>query len=83
MAGVLGKKQPFSKCSYQARLKKGDRVQIFTKLLEYPEIVIGGNKAGLINTAGNFRLSGKELSYQLNDCGARAIIMKSLISMKT
>lgn len=46
--------------------------------MEYPEIVIGGNKAGLINTAGNFRLSGKELSYQLNDCGARAIIMKSV-----
>jgi long-chain acyl-CoA synthetase len=59
-------------------LKKGDRVQIFLpNCLEYPEVVIGGNKAGLINTAGNFRLTGKELSYQLNDCGARAIIMKS------
>lgn len=60
-------------------LKKGDRVQIFLpNCLEYPEVVIGGNKAGLINTAGNFRLIGKELSYQLNDCGARAIIMKSV-----
>lgn len=63
----------------QLGLKKGDRVQIFLpNCLEYPEVVIGGNKAGLINTAGNFRLTGKELSYQLNDCGARAIIMKSI-----
>lgn len=60
-------------------LTKGDRVQIFLpNCLEYPEVVIGANKAGLINTAGNFRLTGKELSYQLNDCGARAIIMKSM-----
>lgn len=60
-------------------LKKGDRLQIFLpNCLEYPEVVIGGNKAGLINTAGNFRLTGKELSYQLNDCGARAIILKSV-----
>ena len=59
-------------------LKKGDRVQIFLpNCLEYPEVVLGGNKAALINTAGNFRLTGKELVYQLNDCNARAIVLKN------
>ncbi len=59
-------------------LKNGDRVQIFLpNCLEYPEVVIGGNLVALINTAGNYRLTGNELIYQLNDCGARAIVFKS------
>jgi len=60
-------------------LKKGERVQVFLpNCLEYPEVVIGINKAGLVVTTGNFRLTGQELSYQLNDSGSRAIIMKSV-----
>lgn len=59
-------------------MKKGDRVQIFLpNCLEYPEVVIGGNLASLVNTAGNYRLTGNELVYQLNDCGARAIVFKT------
>lgn len=59
-------------------LKEGDRVQIFLpNCLEYPEVVIGGNLVALINTAGNYRLTGNELVYQLNDCGAKAIVFKT------
>ena len=62
----------------QLGLKKGDRVLIFLpNCLEYMETYIGGNKLGLINTAGNFRLTGPEVAYQLNDSGARAIILKT------
>jgi len=59
-------------------MKKGDRVQIFLpNCLQYPEVVIGGNLALLVNTAGNCRLTGNELVYQLNDCGATAIVFKT------
>jgi long-chain acyl-CoA synthetase len=59
-------------------LKKGDRVLIFLpNCLEYMETYIAGNKIGLISTAGNFRLTGPEIAYQLNDCGARGIILKT------
>ncbi|MGC8658061.1 MAG: AMP-binding protein, partial [Desulfomonilaceae bacterium] len=65
-------------------LKKSDRVQIFLpNCMEYPEVVIGGNLAALINTAGNYRLTGNELVYQLNDCGARAIVFKSRAQYET
>ncbi len=59
-------------------LKKGDRVQVFLpNCIEYLEVFLAGNKAGVINAAGNYRLTGRELTYQLNDCGARALVIKS------
>jgi len=59
-------------------LKKGDRVQVFLpNCSEYLEVFLAGNKAGVINAAGNYRLTGRELAYQLNDCGARALVIKS------
>jgi long-chain acyl-CoA synthetase len=65
-------------------LKKGDRVQIFLpNCIEYPEVVLGGNLATLINTAGNYRLTGNELVYQLNDCGAKVIVFKTREQFKT
>jgi long-chain acyl-CoA synthetase len=64
-------------------LRKGDTVQIFLpNCLEYPEVVLGGNIAGLINTAGNYRLIKNELIYQLNDCKAKAIILKTEEQLK-
>lgn len=69
----------FGNALIQLGMNKGDRMQIFLpNCLEYPEVVVGGIKAGLIDTAGNFRLTGKELAYQLKDCGARAIVLKSI-----
>jgi len=62
----------------QLGLTKGDRVQILLpNCLEFPEIIMAGNKAGLINTSGNYRLTGSELLYQLNDCKARALVIYS------
>jgi len=59
-------------------LKKEDRVLVFLpNCLEYMETYIAGNKIGLISTAGNFRLTGQEVAYQLNDSGAKAIILKT------
>jgi long-chain acyl-CoA synthetase len=59
-------------------LVKGDRMQVLLpNCIEYPEVFLGGNKAGLINAAGNYHLTGRELAYQLNNCGARALVVKS------
>lgn len=58
-------------------LAKSDRVLIFLpNCMEYPEVILGINKAALVATAGNFRLTGPEVAYQLADSGARAIIVK-------
>jgi len=58
-------------------LKRHDRVLIFLpNCLEYPETILGINKAGCVASACNFRLTGTEVAYQLNDSKARAIIIK-------
>ncbi len=65
-------------------LKPLDRVLIFLpNSLEYPEAILGINKAGCVATAGNVRLAGPEIAYQLNDSQARAIILKDANTLET
>lgn len=60
-------------------LKKSERVMIFLpNCLEFPETFLGINKAGLVACGANFRLTGPEVAYQINDSGARAIILKGI-----
>ena len=60
-------------------LNKNDRVIIFLpNCLEYPESILGINKAGLVFCGANARLSGAEVAYQLSDSGARAIILQGI-----
>ncbi|WDP85054.1 MAG: acyl--CoA ligase [Desulfobacter sp.] len=65
-------------------LQQHDRVLIFLpNCLEYPEAILGINKAGCIVTGGNVRLTGPEIAYQLNDSQARAIILKGPEELET
>ncbi len=58
-------------------LKKSERAIIFLpNCMEYPEAILGLNKAGLVACGGNVRLTGPEVAYQLNDSGAKAIILQ-------
>lgn len=65
-------------------LRQHDRVLIFLpNCLEYPETILGINKAGCIVTGGNVRLTGPEIAYQLNDSNARAVILKGPEELET
>ncbi len=65
-------------------LNRQDRVMIFLpNCMEYPEIILGINKAGLVATGCNFRLTGPEVAYQINDSGARAIILQGTDQLQT
>lgn len=58
-------------------LQKDDRVITFLpNCMEYPEAILGINKGGMVATGANFRLTGPEVAYQINDSGARAIVLK-------
>lgn len=77
-AEVWERSNRFANAYIKLGLKKQDRVMIYLpNCLEFMEAFIGGNKAGLISTSGNFRLTGPEIAYQLNDSGARAIVLKT------
>jgi long-chain acyl-CoA synthetase len=65
-------------------LQQHDRVLIFLpNCLEFPETILGINKAGGIVTGGNVKLTGAEIAYQLNDSNARAIILKGPEELET
>lgn len=53
-------------------LKKGDRVSlVMLNCIEFLEIYFATAKLGGILVPMNWRLTGPEIEYQLNDCGAR------------
>ena len=55
-------------------IRKGDRVAIFLpNLPHYPAIYFGILKAGAVCVTCNPMYTAKELNYQLNDSGARAL----------
>lgn len=57
-------------------LKAGDRVVIFARTCpEYLEIYVGLQLAGLVAVPANFRLTGHELGYILENSGARGVII--------
>ncbi|SFC80631.1 long-chain-fatty-acid--CoA ligase FadD [Pragia fontium] len=59
-------------------LKKGDRVALMMpNLLQYPIALFGILRAGMIVVNVNPLYTPRELEHQLNDCGAKAIVIVS------
>jgi len=57
-------------------LEKGDRIAIMMpNVLQYPVAVFGALRAGLIVVNTNPLYTARELKHQLNDSGARAIVI--------
>jgi len=60
----------------QVGLKKGDRVAIMLpNLLQYPVALFGALRAGLVVVNVNPLYTPRELSHQLKDSGAKAIVI--------
>lgn len=62
----------------ELKLKKGDRVAIMMpNLLQYPIALFGVLRAGLVVVNVNPLYTPRELEHQLNDSGAKAIVIVS------
>ena len=62
----------------ELRLEKGDRVALMMpNLLQYPIALFGAVRAGLVIVNVNPLYTPRELEHQLNDSGAKAIIIVS------
>ncbi|MCX7120813.1 MAG: AMP-binding protein [Gammaproteobacteria bacterium] len=58
------------------KLKKGDRFAIMMpNILQYPIAIFGALKAGLIVVNVNPLYTGREITSQINDCGAETILV--------
>ncbi len=63
-------------CQHEAGLQKGDRIAVMMpNLLQYPVIVFGALRAGLVVVNTNPLYTDRELEHQLKDSGAKAIIV--------
>lgn len=63
-------------CQHEAGLKKGDRIAVMMpNLLQYPVIVFGALRAGLVVVNTNPLYTDRELEHQLVDSGAKAIVV--------
>ena len=61
-------------------LAKGDRVAVLAyNRLEWAEIYTATAKAGLIPVPINFRLTGTEAAFIINDSGAAAVIVEDAL----
>ena len=61
---------------HEAGLKKGDRIAIMMpNLLQYPIAVFGALRAGLVVVNTNPLYTDRELKHQLQDSGAKAIVV--------
>lgn len=61
-------------------LSKGDRVAVLAyNRLEWVEIYAAFAKAGLVAVPINFRLTGPEAAFIINDCGADAILVEDAL----
>ena len=61
---------------HEAGIEKGDRVAIMMpNLLQYPVVLFGALRAGAVVVNTNPLYTPRELSHQLRDSGARAIIV--------
>ena len=62
----------------ELRLEKGDRVALMMpNLLQYPIALFGALRAGLVIVNANPLYTPRELEHQLNDSGAKAIVIVS------
>ena len=63
-------------CQHEAGLKKGDRIAVMMpNLLQYPVVVFGALRAGLVVVNTNPLYTDRELEHQLKDSGATAIVV--------
>lgn len=61
---------------HNTNLKAGDRIAVqLPNILQYPVVVLGALKAGLVIVNTNPMYSPPELEHQLNDAGARALVV--------
>ncbi|HBR97705.1 MAG TPA: long-chain-fatty-acid--CoA ligase [Gammaproteobacteria bacterium] len=61
---------------HSAKLNKGDRIAIMMpNLLQFPIVLFGALRAGLIVVNTNPLYTDRELKHQLKDSGARAIVI--------
>ena len=64
-------------------LKKGDRIAIqMPNLLQYPVALFGAIRAGLVVVTINPLYTANEMKHQLNDSGAKAILVLSNFAFK-
>ena len=57
-------------------LNKGDRIAVMMpNILQYPVVVYGALRAGLVVVNTNPMYTARELKHQLEDSGARAIVV--------
>lgn len=60
----------------ETNLEKGDRIAVMMpNLLQYPVIVFGALRAGLVVVNTNPLYTSRELEHQLTDSGAKAIVV--------
>ncbi|NBT26830.1 MAG: acyl-CoA synthetase, partial [Actinobacteria bacterium] len=70
-----------SQLLYSAGLRAGDNVAICLENHEkFFDVVWGCHYAGLIYTACSSRLTADELTYIVNDCGAKALITSAYLA---
>jgi long-chain acyl-CoA synthetase len=63
-------------CRHEAGLNKGDRIAVMMpNLLQYPIVVFGALRAGLVVVNTNPLYTERELEHQLSDSGATAIVV--------
>ena len=70
-----------SRLLFDAGLRPGDNVAICLENHEkFFDVVWGCHYAGLIYTACSSRLTADELTYIVNDCGAKALITSAYLA---
>lgn len=61
---------------HHTHLQPGDRVAVqLPNLLQYPVVMFGILRAGMVLVNVNPLYTGRELDHQLNDCGARLLVV--------
>ncbi|MGB1297350.1 MAG: AMP-binding protein, partial [Psychrobium sp.] len=65
-------------CQNELKLERGDRLAIMMpNLLQYPVVMFGALRAGLVVVNVNPLYTARELEHQLNDSGAKALVVLS------
>ncbi len=66
---------------HHSSLKPGDRIAVqLPNILQYPVVVFGAIKAGLVVVNTNPLYTQRELTHQLNDSGAKALVVLSNVA---
>ncbi|MEH6344177.1 MAG: AMP-binding protein [Bermanella sp.] len=67
----------------ETKLQKGDRIAVqLPNLLQYPIVVFGAMRAGLIVVNTNPLYTEREMEHQFNDSGAKALVVLAQMAAK-